>query len=836
MVAKISLRDYLGGIEELVDNGRTEDALAHCRHILTLFPKNVATYRLMGKAYLESHQHNEASDIFQRVLSSIPDDFVSHIGLSIIHEEAGDLDAAIWNMERAFEAQPSNRAVQDELRRLYGKREGYAAPKVRLTRGALARMYAHGDLYNQAIGELRGALTEDPQRPDLQVLLAEMYLKVNRESEAEEACNAILEKLPYCLYANRLMAAILRNSQREDEAKIYLDRVEEVDPYAARVDISTSADLAAANIAMLEKLVIETPAAKMQPVPRAWSGSLVFEEREFSKEELPKWLSVENEGMALPEETKTKDVTEEIESTISEEPPSIPPFDVGAQKENLAKDELEEKGEPDWLSELRPVTTSLVSDDEEEAVSGETGSEELSDRLDALRPDASELGSESQEHQIGSEPIAAPTEQLYEKEESPVDQEQGTDKVPFSAEESPEGSTVTEAKKSPEEDRSLSWLENRSVQQAAAEVELPSTEDLVEESKQVLPEETEKEKSPEEDMSLGWLENLAAQQGAPEEELLTPPEGRKKAGRDWPVEEKPEETQDVLGWLDELTAESEQDSAAGQETPAEQPIQEPSAVENEKDTNVTTPLWLKELTVESEQDSTADQETPAGQPIQEPSGVENEKDINVTTPLWLKELTSEMGGTAKLGDEAEESVAPRSMGEAPDWLSDLPPVDEAPTEEEVEEAVKVEAEPPETAEEISKLDWLEELGPPKTISEKGEWISENQPPGQQAITEAVAEPPVKPKKAALKARQEAPSRLEIARQSLNNGKLGEAADHYGYLLRRRWLIKDVIADLDAAVHRHPGDATLWQTLGDAYMRNNQLRQALDCYNRAKDLL
>ena len=134
-MAQIPLREYLNGIEELIDGGQIDEALEHCRHILESYPKNIDTYRMMAKALLEAKRYGEAEDIFQRVLSSCPDDFVAHIGMSIIREEANDLDKAIWNMERAFETQPSNRAIQDELRRLYGKREGYAPPKVRLTRG-----------------------------------------------------------------------------------------------------------------------------------------------------------------------------------------------------------------------------------------------------------------------------------------------------------------------------------------------------------------------------------------------------------------------------------------------------------------------------------------------------------------------------------------------------------------------------------------------------------------------------------------------------------------------------------------------------------------------------
>jgi len=110
-MAIIPLRQYNREIETLIDTAQLDEAVAHCRHILETFPKHIATYRLLGKAYLEQQRFGDAADIFQRVLSSVPDDYVANIGLSIIREDEGNLDAAIWYMERALEAQPSNSAI-----------------------------------------------------------------------------------------------------------------------------------------------------------------------------------------------------------------------------------------------------------------------------------------------------------------------------------------------------------------------------------------------------------------------------------------------------------------------------------------------------------------------------------------------------------------------------------------------------------------------------------------------------------------------------------------------------------------------------------------------------
>src|SRR5512135_2950761 len=232
-MAIIPLRAYNREIEGMIDNGQLDEAVAHCRYILATFPKHIASYRLIGKAHLEQQRISDATDIFQRVLSAIPDDFVSNVGMSIIREDENNLDAAIWHMELAYEAQPANAAIQDELRRLYGRRDGMQPPRVRLTRGALARMYAKGGLFDQAIAELRAAISEEPNRPDLQLLLAEMFFQTSQRVEAVETCANILKKIPFCLEANRILAISLPDAENSDTVKNSRQLVISMDPYYA---------------------------------------------------------------------------------------------------------------------------------------------------------------------------------------------------------------------------------------------------------------------------------------------------------------------------------------------------------------------------------------------------------------------------------------------------------------------------------------------------------------------------------------------------------------------------------------------------------------------------
>jgi tetratricopeptide (TPR) repeat protein len=174
-MAQIGLREYDREIESMIDRGQIDEAIAHCKSILKEFPKHIETYRLLGKCYLESQRYVEAADILQRVLSVYPDDFISHIGMSIICEDENNLEKAIWHMERSLEVQPSNSAVNSELRRLLTLRDGSEPSKVHLSQGAYIRMCVKSGLHEQAIAEAKSAISKEPQRIDLDLILAKMY-------------------------------------------------------------------------------------------------------------------------------------------------------------------------------------------------------------------------------------------------------------------------------------------------------------------------------------------------------------------------------------------------------------------------------------------------------------------------------------------------------------------------------------------------------------------------------------------------------------------------------------------------------------------------------------
>lgn len=401
-MAKISLRAYNREISEMIDHGKTHEAIAHCQYILQTYPKHIETYRLLGKAYLESQRYADAADIFQRILSVLPDDFITHVGMSIVRGDEGNLDASIWHMERAFEIQPSNAAIQEELRHLYGKRDGIEPIKIRLTRGALVRMYARGNLFQQAIAEIKAALQETPQRPDLECLLAKMYFATNMKSEAANTCSNLLAKYPYCLDANRINVQLLVEAGRNSDAVTYQQRIIACDPYEAFI---TPAVPTAAEVPenMVEVELLDISAAEKSTLAQ----NLKTPSRsEFSKVDEKKpaftadWLPAEPQDEIVLPQDEEEEQTKKLEPTETE----------------ILPDQADYEELPAWLTDIEPDQSASTS-----TLSPESASESKiaqGDQIpDWMKASGWELSSaESAETSGGFEPSAPVEEQAEEIE------------------------------------------------------------------------------------------------------------------------------------------------------------------------------------------------------------------------------------------------------------------------------------------------------------------------------------------------------------------------------------------------------------------------------------
>jgi len=112
--------------------------------------------------------------------------------------------------------------------------------------------------------------------------------------------------------------------------------------------------------------------------------------------------------------------------------------------------------------------------------------------------------------------------------------------------------------------------------------------------------------------------------------------------------------------------------------------------------------------------------------------------------------------------------------------------------------------------------------------------SPGQTAGETAPTAQPAKQPTARKK--KKSRLNTEQQLKAARSALEKGDLATALKFYAKLIRRKRYLDEIVADLEQALLRYPVHVEMWQTLGDAYARQDRLSDALEAYNKAEALL
>ena len=232
-MAEISLSAYQDRLASFPAEDRHDEVIAHARHILKAFPKNLRAYEQLGDALFAVGRGEEAAEVMRRMLGARPQDFNANSQLAQVYHALGQGDRALWHAERAFDQRPNHRETMDLIRRLTLEERGERIERVNLTAGALAQQHMRNNALTDALDVLNGALARNPGRIDLQLSRARALWLDGQRMAAAEAADEILGKLPYSIVANRIMAELWLSEQRPSDAQAYLARVEDLDPYLA---------------------------------------------------------------------------------------------------------------------------------------------------------------------------------------------------------------------------------------------------------------------------------------------------------------------------------------------------------------------------------------------------------------------------------------------------------------------------------------------------------------------------------------------------------------------------------------------------------------------------
>jgi tetratricopeptide (TPR) repeat protein len=283
----LRLHEYVSRIRRLIQDNRQDEAMAHCLHILRLYPKHIQTYYLLGEACFAGQIYQTARQLFQCTLSADPEHFDAWLGLASTYELEGKLAEALWPAHRAFDLAPSNPKVRWKLQHLVIS-EGTAPQadsgvgQAGLSRGALARLYASSGLYERATGEFLAVLRRDPDLPDIRVALAEALWHQRCYPEAAEACIQLLGKLPHCLKANLILGTIrARGGDQEAEARLRIARALDPENLMSQEMMGEESPLPFAEV-----LVTKWQAGVTRPT----RGGEVRVEAEARAQEIPEWV------------------------------------------------------------------------------------------------------------------------------------------------------------------------------------------------------------------------------------------------------------------------------------------------------------------------------------------------------------------------------------------------------------------------------------------------------------------------------------------------------------------------------------------------------------------
>ena len=370
-MSRIPLRKYIQEIEVLIQNGNLDEALKHCWFILQTYPKHIQTYRLLGKILMEKGSYEDSYFVLNKVLEVFPDDFVAHIGLSFIAEVNNQLDSAVQHMEHAFEMQPTNAMLKEELKRLHLKKDGVEPQTIRLTRGALINMYRRSGLYPQAIAELRIGLQTNPSRIDFKGYLAEALLKTGDRIEAIQVCIEMLGTSPFNFLANQIVFEVLPHTSDALDTEAFHQRLVDIDPYYMYVgekiktveevpDMAVNTDKYNGKNPEIDLSAI----AWQETIAQYWEQASVWDAEKTIDSDID-WDSIIENRMSTPENE------DKVEDTVQSDSENVPVATVPLNAEKEMEEHLQNNTDAseDFTSAAKETVSDIpdwIFDDDEE--------------------------------------------------------------------------------------------------------------------------------------------------------------------------------------------------------------------------------------------------------------------------------------------------------------------------------------------------------------------------------------------------------------------------------------------------------------------------------------
>jgi tetratricopeptide (TPR) repeat protein len=332
--------------------------------------------RLLGRIYLEQHNYNEALKVFIKVLRADPEDLIAHAGRGLAYKEKGDINKAIWHMERAAEIDAYNITVQEELSTLYKFAVGYQPKNKDLTQAAIARLHVIGGFYGQAQSELVEIIKKSPDRYDLKVLLAESLFLDKRKKESAKASSRIIKVLPDCIKPNAILGLVYLQIDKELAAQRIASRLNPIlRPERVTLDKNTLHGkflLTLDTQAVPERVMVKE---LDRPLDRLTSkknnkNNKLSQQQAIAKSGVPVWLSSEKSELGYGEgDEKSRkeeiddidDVIQWLEAIAAEEGSLFEPAPGPSNEQSNVHDKINELSSRSDYSDLGNLNDGAIS-------------------------------------------------------------------------------------------------------------------------------------------------------------------------------------------------------------------------------------------------------------------------------------------------------------------------------------------------------------------------------------------------------------------------------------------------------------------------------------------
>ena len=355
-MSTISLSAYLKNIEDLIKKQGFEQAINHCYYLLRQFPKMCEIYQLMGQAFFELDHFRGAYEVYSRLCTGTPDDFVVHMSMSLIFSEYNRYDLSEIHQETALSLQPGSKEIYDGLTQIRYHQRKDPETDIKQLSSFSAGMFLYNEKKFQKAKRCFEAAFEEKKS-----LLAMLYIGLSSfySGEINESATIfakVIEQSPFNYHALQA-AAICAIDKNPVQFSQYIRRLSDMNPGFQFWEIRDNA-----IYPDTDKIPVIFHSWTGFPNTRIHIGGQKFAEKlvqnEFGK--LPEWLSLLPSAPDLatvePEKAKQYYILEgNPPSFLKKEKTSV--SSEIALMEQMQRSAYKDQPEPQYEQETAPTGT-----------------------------------------------------------------------------------------------------------------------------------------------------------------------------------------------------------------------------------------------------------------------------------------------------------------------------------------------------------------------------------------------------------------------------------------------------------------------------------------------